>query len=342
VKIKIYSDIDKIKDVPSWGYVFPLLELLQDETSDLYQFYEFTTIETCDFIALPVTVDYLLKNNAQYAKVIFEKSDVYKKKMLVFSASDIGKTINHPNFITIRLGGFNSKFKHTTYIMPPFIDDPYILLNKKISFLSKEEKASIGFVGHSNGSFIKLIKEFLIYLKFNINRMLKKTYFDYQPFYPSSYYRYRYLKIIENNKSILSNFIYRKKYRAGITSKGDRLRTTIEFYQNVFDNPYTFCMRGTGNFSVRLYETLAMGRIPVVINTDCKFPFDELINWDNHCLIIEEENVRFIGEILNQFHAKFTDSEFVALQKANRKLWEDYFKKDSFFIRLCQELLKNK
>jgi len=342
VKIKIYSDLDKIQKAPSWGYVFPLLELLHNKTTSLHDFYAFSPIETCDYIALPLTVDYVLKHDEGYFNTIFKQAEAWNKKVLIFSASDIGKTINHPNCITIRLGGFKSKFKNKTYIMPPFINDPYEFLGKEVGYLSKEVKPSIGFVGHSNGSFIKLIKEFLIYLKFNGNRMLKRNYFDYQSFYPSSYYRFKYLKIIENSKSIQSNFIYRKKYRAGVVSNEDRIRTSLEFYQNIFDNPYTFCMRGTGNFSVRFYETLAMGRIPVVINTDCKFPFEESINWNNHCLIINEEEIKSIEKLVNKFHEKLTNSDFIALQKANRTLWEDYFNKESFFVKLSQVLLKNK
>jgi hypothetical protein len=342
MKVKLFSDLTKIKAAPSCGYVFPLLELLHDETSELHQYYEFTSIEDCDYIALPLTVDYVVQHDTAYFHSIFEKSVVFNKKVLVFAASDVGKTINHPNCITIRLGGFKSKFENTTYIMPPFINDPYVFLGKEVDYLSKEAVPAIGFVGHSNGSLIKLAKEFLIYARFSLQLILKKHYFDYQSFYPSSYYRFTYLNILARSKNVVTHFIYRKKYRAGVTSSETRLQTTKEFFDNIYSNPYTFCLRGTGNFSVRLYETLAMGRIPVVMNTDCQFPFDELIQWDNHCLIIEEKNINSIEKGLCQFHAKFTDLEFVAIQKANRKLWEDYFTKKTFFIKLSFDLLNKK
>ena len=340
MKVKLYTDLDKIKTAPSWGYVFPLLELLHDETSPLHDYYVFTNLETCDYIALPLTVDYVLKHDADYFHSIFKQAESLDKKVLVFSASDVGKTITHPNCITIRLGGFKSKFVQTTYIMPPFINDPYVFLGKEISYLSKEVKPAVGFVGHSNGSFIKLAKEFFIYARFSLQRLLKKHYFDYQSFYPSSYYRYTYLNFLARSKAVVTHFIYRKKYRAGVTSSEARLQTSMEFFQNIYDNPYTFCMRGTGNFSVRLYETLAMGRIPVVINTDCQFPFEDKINWEAHCLLVEPENVASLGETLARFHAALSPSDFIALQKSNRKLWEDYFTKKTFFIKMRDELLK--
>ena len=52
-----------------------------------------------------------------------------------------------------------------------------------------------------------------------------------------------------------------------------------EYYQNIDNTDYTLCIRGTGNFSVQFYQTLALGRIPIFINTDCILPFEKEINW---------------------------------------------------------------
>lgn len=339
MKVKLYTDLAKIKAAPSWGYVFPLLELLHDEASSLHDYYVFTTLEACDYIALPLTIDYVLQHDAAYFEAILKQSETFGKKVLVFSASDVGKTLTHPNCITIRLGGFKSKFVQTTYIMPPFITDPYVFLGKSIGYLPKEAVPAVGFVGHSNGSFFKLVKEFLIYARFSLRGLLKKHYFDYQSFYPSSYYRFSYLNLLAKSKAVDTHFIYRKKYRAGVTSPEARKQTSLEFFQNIYDTPYTFCMRGTGNFSVRLYETLAMGRIPVVINTDCQFPFEDLIDWERHCLLIDAEQVATIGARLSRFHASLSPSDFIALQQSNRTLWEDYFTKEAFFIQLSAKLL---
>ena len=32
-------------------------------------------------------------------------------------------------------------------------------------------------------------------------------------------------------------------------------------------SPYILCVRGAGNYSARFYEALALGRIPVLVNT---------------------------------------------------------------------------
>ena len=65
----------------------------------------------------------------------------------------------------------------------------------------------------------------------------------------------------------------------------------MEFYENMVSSDYIVCVRGGGNFSVRLYETLAMGRIPIFINTDCLLPLNKSIDWKKHVVWIEREDI---------------------------------------------------
>ena len=100
-------------------------------------------------------------------------------------------------------------------------------------------------------------------------------------------------------------------------------------------------MRGTGNFSARLYETLAMGRIPIFINTDCILPFENVINWRNHVVWIEYDEVEQISDKIIEFHRSLSSMSFTKLQQDNRSLWEEYFKFSGFynqFVNLLQKL----
>ncbi len=90
-------------------------------------------------------------------------------------------------------------------------------------------------------------------------------------------------------------------------------------------------MRGIGNFSVRFYETLAVGRIPVLLDTDCLLPLDKIINWEKHCVILNESEYKSLGNMVVNFHNDLSNHEFIEIQKANRKLWEDYLTRHNFF-----------
>lgn len=316
---------------------FPLLQKLEEKNSSLSHYFSFVDkLEDCDMGIIPMNIQLLILQNMKKEVMDFiDQCRKFGKKVLIFSGGDFGISIFSEGIYTIRLGGFHGKLSSTTYIMPPFIDDPYDKLNIKFNTILKSEKPTIGFVGHSNGSVLKFIKEYFLYVKGTINRIFRKDVTDYQFFYPSSIKRHKYLKKLSKIKGIKSDFIFRNHYRAGIKKKGNIETTTREFYQNMNQNLYTFCLRGTGNFSARFYETLAMGRIPVIIDTDCRLPFFEIINWEEHCIIISEKEGHTLGNRIIDFHNNTSQEDLINIQFKNRKIWKNYLRKTSYFIKLA-------
>ena len=106
-----------------------------------------------------------------------------------------------------------------------------------------------------------------------------------------------------------------------------------EFYENIEHNLYTFCLRGSGNFSVRFYETLMMGRIPVLIDTDVRLPLLHEVNWNAHCVICNESN--FIKKITD-FHNNHSDEELKDIQIKNRALALNELNRQNYFISISK------
>ncbi|WP_025006945.1 exostosin domain-containing protein [Marinilabilia salmonicolor] len=94
-----------------------------------------------------------------------------------------------------------------------------------------------------------------------------------------------------------------------------------------------------GDFSVRIYESLAMGRIPVFINTDCILPYDHLIDWKSHVVWIDERDLSKADEILADFHSSIHPDDFIRMQVDNRELWKKYLSLSGFYDHL-PKLLK--
>ena len=264
----------------------------------------------------------------------------YDIPIWVYAAGDFGFSLDRPNVTTFRFGGFKSKLTYSTNIMPSFIGDPYNNVIKNSFFLlSKKELPSIGFVGNANGSVLKFCKEFVLYIRRIIISVLLKNPEDYHPFYPSAWKRSQLLKKILNEDRIESNFILRNKYRAKDKNVGSKDDTTIEFFNNIQNNIYVFCLRGNGNFSVRFYEALIMGRIPVLIDTDVKLPLENQIDWKQYCLIVSENSIL---EDLIIFHETKTDNEIKKIQENNRKLVLEKLNRIDYFIQIGNEYLKKK
>jgi hypothetical protein len=130
-----------------------------------------------------------------------------------------------------------------------------------------------------------------------------------------------------------TRFISRRRYWAGYwAKKKDPFHVTrLELVNNIRDTNYTVCMRGGGNFSVRLYETLCLGRIPVFVDTDCILPYDQVVDWKRYCVWIDSSEVSSISRKIIEFHNALSSEEFVARQQECHRFWQDWLSVDGYW-----------
>lgn len=337
--LKIYTDTHFLNETHRKN-IFPiLLDLWFLKSEKLKHHFSITeSVNSCNIIIMPIHYEAFLKYKKEF-DVLLKLAKDNNKPLWFYTAGDFGFTHYIPNSYNFRLGGFKSKLDNSNIIIPSFISDPYLRFDLKFKTLNKQVKPTIGFVGHAHSGFFKFCKEYINHLKTNLKITFEKKKADKQKFYPSSIKRAKYLNILKEDERLNTNFILRKSYRAGSLNKKAVEETTQEFFKNIYNNSYTFCSRGVGNFSVRLYETLAMGRIPILLNTDCKLPLDNLIDWNEHCIIIEESEIKKIGIIVLDFHNSFSNDEFLDIQERNRMLWKNMLSRDSFYINIKKEFL---
>jgi len=336
--VKIYTEHNFLKD-NNRKRIFPLLFDLVYVPNDktMSNFILTDSPSEADVAIFPVDVICFLRNDkSNFFHNWIEKMSENKIPIWIYTAGDFGFTFKNENVLTFRMGGFNSKLSLKTCILPSFVSDPYNrILKNEFFVVPKNEKPDIGFVGNANGSFFKFFKEFILYLKRVIVNLGYRYPEDYHPFYPAGKKRYKLLDKIQKNSRIKSDFIFRDKYRARNENKE---KTTLEFFKNIQDNLYTFCLRGNGNFSVRFYEALIMGRIPVLIDTDVKLPLEDQIDWKQHCLIVSENSI--IQDLIS-FHSSKTEEEISKMQINNRKLALEKLNRVDYFIQIANIKLTN-
>ena len=261
----------------------------------------------------------------------------HTKKIMVYTGGDYGKTFNDDAIIVWRNAGFKKSNDTNTVIIPAFIDDPLQRKGMNHEAIAYTERPQISFTGFATGSLKEVLRVTGATLKANVYRLCYRDQSDKQALFNAAGERFKYLKQLEQSEAIETDFIYRSKYRAGVKTEEERALTTNEFYTNLSKSPYTFCLRGAGNFSVRFYESLASGRIPVLVDTDCHLPLEDCISWDKHiCRVQEGEDL--IASML-EFHKGHNQDSFNKLQDSNRTLYQDYLVRDRFFCNL-HNLLK--
>lgn len=330
--LKIYTE-QKDLNPENRRIVFPLLfDLCYVPNATVLAKYQLVTaMEEADIAVVPVDIAYYHKNNKQQELDSFITSALgLGIKVWQYSAGDYGKSGNN-EVHTFRLAGFDSKLNANTFILPSFINDPYTKHNQSFRSLAKEEQPQIAFVGHASNAWDKKLKAYLVFIVYNVKRWMKKVDTDYQPFYPSAKKRFQLLSLLEKSTAVKTDFILRKQYRAGAKTAEQKRQTTREFFENMERNPYTFCLRGLGNFSVRFYETLAMGRIPLVVDTDFRLPLNQKINWSEHCILVQEDKIM---ETLIEFHQKISPEDFERMQTNNRTLWKTHLERQAYFLNI--------
>jgi hypothetical protein len=130
------------------------------------------------------------------------------------------------------------------------------------------------------------------------------------------------LRLLHESDLIESNFIIRNGFWAPGVSKDIAIK---EFNSNIRNSLYGFCCRGAGNFSFRFGEVLSHGRIPILVDTDCVLPYEHIVDWNEHALIIPESDINNIVDRVIEFDSELSASDIMAMQIKNRNVWKEYF-----------------
>lgn len=63
-------------------------------------------------------------------------------------------------------------------------------------------------------------------------------------------------------------------------------------------------------------------------------PFEEWIDWKQHCVWIEEGDTARVAERVAEFHGRWSPAEFRDRQRACRALWLEWLSPYGFFKNL--------
>lgn len=285
-------------------------------------------IKEANLVMIPFPINYYFENKkSSKLNKINQLCSKYKIKAFAFLGGDWG--IAFPEFENItyfRMGGFRNQLSDLNQGFPAALSDHYQRLygKEEIDVREKQTKPVVGFCGHATVSLQKRVKENLKFVLENLKRATKNPFRnDWEPLFASAYQRASLLKRLETSAQIETNFIYRNNYRAGYKTPEELVTTTFEYYENLRNSDYVLCVRGGGNFSIRLYETLMMGRIPVFVNTNCILPQTDKIDWKKHTVWVEWADRKNIAKIVSNFHISLPPNDFKAMQLANRELWKN-------------------
>jgi len=125
--------------------------------------------------------------------------------------------------------------------------------------------------------------------------------------------------IIEDTSSF--NAFFAKEHTTNHARYADILRRS----------KFVLCPRGSGTSSIRLFETLRAGRVPIIIADQWVAPDGP--NWSNCSLRVREGDIAEIAQIASGMEPRWSE-----MASAARQVWNDWFSDEVLFDRIGDAL----
>lgn len=291
-----------------------LLDCFNDDAVDTYKSIldideEF--VDDGEYFIAPIT--YTNDNIIRESLLESIKEESKGKKVILFIGCDNPSPIFHEftkEWIVIRSSGFvTDNIYGNTYGCPTFAKDRF-----RGKYLNKN--LSLSFCGHYDTF---PLRERIV------NSLIKYSYTDFI-----------LRDVWANITELKTTWVYSHQ-------KTPSEQSSKDFIDNLERNLYGLCVRGRGNFSFRLGETFMMGRIPVLIYTNCLLPFEHLIPYRKNTVFVTRENsnnFEDIDSVIQEFHNSHTEEELIQIQKENRQIWIDYFTVQNAFYKTKELIYK--
>jgi hypothetical protein len=109
----------------------------------------------------------------------------------------------------------------------------------------------------------------------------------------------------------------------------DALRRYADLCAN---SKFILCPRGIGTSSLRLFETLQAGRVPVIVSDDWVPPRGP--DWPRFAVFVAEDRIADIPAVLEAEEEHWAQKSALA-----RQAWEDFFAPDTLFHYFISSLV---
>lgn len=294
-------------------------------------------IQDCDYVHIPYNYQRLQSANPERLASIVSEAQHANKPLLIDGSGDLELAITIPNSVILRVSQYRYS-KRDNEITIPFPTEDLLdsYFDGKLKVQEKKEVPSVGFTGWADIPITRRIKIWLKELPLTLVTISNpKRGAEHK----GIFFRERTLRTLSKTKGIMTNFTTRSTYSGHIkTITGSVEDNRKEFVETLRNSDYALCVKGDANSSVRFYEALSMGCIPLFLDTACVLPLEDRINYKEFCVFVDWKDVGRVGEKLREFHSSCTSEQFTQMRKLARETYRNHLRIDAFSKDLAQQL----
>ena len=309
-----------------------LREIMEQYTEPFFTIVE--RPEEAEFFAVPFEYFFVQKEHPEYLTRVFASAAAVQKKVLLFDYTDYVDWMPPlpSHAILFRVSAYRHHKRHSEIVMPYFVED--MGLRYGIGPRQKGESCVIGYCGQSQfGSPTKAFRARLKWLAYAILLLLSGDA-NCASHRRGIFWRKAALRLLRT-EGLASRIIERPFYALHRFSNAfDPKAVRREYVENLRECGLALCVRGDANASQRLYEALSARRIPLLVDTDCMLPLEEIIDYDAALLRVPARELAALPARVRSWWQEETPESFLARGARARDIYERYLRLDRFFAQV--------
>ncbi len=312
--------------------------------------------------------DFGIASRAEDADVVIESSPVTRgtaadwkpypvpagKPYLV----QVGGDLSHDVFIdapevsvVLKVTQYRSLKRPNEVIMPPFCEDLGASIAQGGRGFSPRPKRSgpwgakpvVSFCGWAGFPDLKILIKYTIKnLLVDLKKVVRSDS-SLEVFKKGIYFRRKALRAFEGSDRVETSFIVRDSFSGSAsTIAGDPEQARKEYIDNMVDSDFILAPKGDANYSVRFFEALSLGRVPILIDTDVCLPLEDELDYSKFILRVSYKDIAKLPEIVADFYAKISPAEWLVMQTNARRAFETCLRYDSYWNSLIKSAAKGR
>jgi hypothetical protein len=124
--------------------------------------------------------------------------------------------------------------------------------------------------------------------------------------------------------------VYRNKQETNIDNEQ-------EYIDNMLETKFSLCPSGSGPNSIRIWESMSFGTIPVILADTLILPEIDNIDWSNYFILWKESELN----TLNEYLKLMSNEKILHMSNNCIELYHKYFSPDKMNLIIINKMLEN-
>jgi len=286
------------------------------------------TLAEADFAVIPNAVRKVSPEFMEHVRRTVAYAKTLDKKTIVFISGDLGYRIHMDGALAFKVSEYAHGKRRDEIISPPFVEDFWE--GARFEPRRKSARPSVSFCGYAGfPSSVTRAKYILRNTAFDTAALFAPHWGAHKR---GIYFRRKAIELLKEDSHIDARFMIRNAFflNAAPTPQ-DRDAARKEFLENLRNSDFALAPKGDGNYSIRFFEALSMGRIPILIDTDMVLPLEKEIDYSKFIVRVPHTQMHTLPGRIAELYNSLSDEQFAEMQRAAREAFVTHLRQDSFY-----------